>query len=257
MASDNWFESWFDSPLYEKLYAKRDDTEAALLVDRISRRLPPAQYPFVLDMGCGRGRHSVLLAQHGYRVTGVDLSETAIAKSRSIAMEEGISNISFETGDMRYWRGGPFDLVCNLFTSFGYFENDEDNRQVVQNLSSNLKPGGFLVLDYLNPEYVRHNLIPAEEIHIGDMQCQMTRSIEDDTIVKSISFESPDSGKQLNYQERVKLYNIGWFEHFFREHGLQLLEKQGDYNGKPFNPLNSSRMLLLAQKKPRKTFPGL
>jgi 2-polyprenyl-3-methyl-5-hydroxy-6-metoxy-1,4-benzoquinol methylase len=248
-SSDTWFESWFDSPLYEKLYASRDDAEAAQLTAWIAGLLPPAQHPDVLDMGCGRGRHSLLLAKEGYRVTGVDLSSRAIETARRKAAESNITNVRFLTGNMSTWQGRPFHIVCNLFTSFGYFEDDDDNLRVIRNMQSNLKEGGFLVMDYLNPEAVQRNLVPEETVVVGEMSCRITRHIEDGTVVKSLSFVSSSDGKAMTFQERVKLYGREWFESAFTNLGMTMQTIRGDYSGGAFDPLTSPRMVMVVRKK--------
>lgn len=248
MASEEWFESWFDSPLYEQLYASRDDTEAAHLVDWIAGMIPPEQYPDVLDMGCGRGRHSVLLAEHGYSVTGVDLSPRAIKIAQKRAEDHKLENVRFEIGDMRSFRSAPFDLVCNLFTSFGYFEREEDNRKVIQNMSRLIRDDGFLVFDYLNAVTVQQNLVPEEDVTVGEMQCRITREVEGDTIVKTIFFNHGEEGREKRYQERVKLYGESWFRDAFDSSGLTITEVRGDYTGTRFDPDRSSRLLILARR---------
>jgi SAM-dependent methyltransferase len=247
-SSDAWYESWFDSPLYEQLYANRDDAEAAKLTKWIAEVLPPAQYPEVLDMGCGRGRHSLLLAGKGYQVTGVDLSPRAINIARRKAEENNMPNVRFVTGDMRTWQGGPFSLVCNLFTSFGYFEDNDDNLRIIGNMQVNLREGGGLVMDYLNPETVQRTLVPEETVAVGEMTCRITRHIENDTVVKSLSFVSSTDGKSMSFQERVKLYGKEWFESAFVNLGMSLQSIRGDYTGGLFDPSSSPRMVMVVRK---------
>ncbi len=246
--SDNWFESWFDSPLYEQLYASRDDAEAEMLVRWIAHMLPPSGYPVTVDMGCGRGRHSLLLAQEGYHVTGVDLSPKAIEKARKKAADHGVANLSFEIGDMRTWQCAPCDLMCNLFTSFGYFGDDTDNLRVIANMCGNLRHGGFLVMDYLNPQSVRKSLVPEETVTLGDVTCRISRVIENDTVIKSLSFVSSGDGRVMTYQERVKLYGADWFEKAFKERDMVMEKICGDYRGGAFAPETSPRMVMLARK---------
>lgn len=248
MVSDNWFESWFDSYLYEKLYAYRDDSEAKRLVKWITTRFPPERFTKTLDMGCGRGRHAIFLAQNGYHVTGVDLSSQAIGKARQKAENENVSGVTFEVGDMRIWRGGPFDLVCNLFTSFGYFENDVDNINVAQNMIDNLDERGFLVMDYLNQKYVRRNLVPEETLEIEGMTCHITREIRKDMVVKTLSFSPGDSEKEHQFQERVKMYDEEWFRSMFRGLGLTGFSFFGDYDGERFDPDRSPRLLMVVER---------
>ncbi len=249
MVSETWFESWFDSPLYEKLYANRDDAEAAQLVSLIAAKLSPKDYPQVLDLGCGRGRHAFLLASKGYRVTGVDLSSRAIEKARRKVEEENIPGVVFETGDMRSWRSTPFDLVCNLFTSFGYFDDDDNNLRVINNMEANLKQKGYLVMDYLNPSYVREKLVPVETVTIGDMTCRISRHIENSMVVKTLSFLSTSNDHSVSYQERVKLYNLEWFESVFARHHMKITRLSGDYSGGGFHPQHSARMVMMVKKE--------
>src|SRR5690625_7905088 len=101
----SWFEDWFDSPLYEKLYSNRNEEEAHLLADLIEDEIPNRSYPEILDVGCGRGRHSVALARRGYEVTGVDLSQEVVGKAEEIAEEAGVRKVTFVTGDV----GEPLD----------------------------------------------------------------------------------------------------------------------------------------------------
>src|SRR5690625_5483861 len=110
----SWYEDWFDSPLYEKLYSNRNKEEAHLLADLIEDEIPKQSYPEILDLGCGRGRHSIALARRGYQVTGIDLSKEVVGKAEEIAEEAGLRNVTFLTGDMREPLDQRFDAVLNL-----------------------------------------------------------------------------------------------------------------------------------------------
>ncbi|MEX0680086.1 MAG: class I SAM-dependent methyltransferase [Balneolales bacterium] len=244
MTPKEWYESWFDSPLYDLLYKSRDDAEASKLVSWLTKYVPPGKYPQVLDMGCGRGRHAILMALQGYSVTGVDLSPYAIKKARQKAQDKHISCVVFDIGDMRNWRNGIFDLVCNLFTSFGYFNTDADNISVIKNMKSHLGNDSYLVMDYLNPEYVRKNLVPEETLDVGNHICRIRRFIEGDMVVKTISFSDGASGEQRQYQERVKMYDRNWFQKVFEGFGLTEMAFFGDYEGGEFDPVASPRLLM-------------
>ena len=249
MTSEAWFETWFDSPLYEQIYAERDNEEAARLVDWITEHFPPLEYPRVLDMGCGRGRHSLYLADKGYRVTGVDLSPKAIIKAREKACDQGFTNIIFQTGDMRTYTNGPFELVCNLFTSFGYFDDDRENEMVLENMVANLGPHGVLVMDYLNPGFIRANLVPEEQRKVGSFACNIERFVEGDMIVKSILFTGRGEDGDKRYQERVKLYESNWFRDKFRKMGLTNHRFYGNYEGGTYDENGSPRQLMVATRR--------
>ncbi|MDX1642623.1 MAG: methyltransferase domain-containing protein, partial [Balneolaceae bacterium] len=171
----NWFEEWFDSPLYEKLYAYRNKNEADELADLIEKVIPKSDYSKILDLGCGRGRHSITLAERGYHVTGVDLSKQAITTAIQSARKRKLANVHFQVGDMRRPLDKTFDAVLNLFTTFGYFLKDEENAKVISSVKEMLESNGIFILDYLNAYKVRKNLVPEEEETFRDMTVHIER----------------------------------------------------------------------------------
>lgn len=243
----SWFEDWFNSPLYEKLYADRDENEASLLADLIEKEIPKDRYKNILDLGCGRGRHSITLAQRGYTVTGTDLSEKAIEKAGRIADELNLTNVEFHIRDMRNSLPDTFDAIVNLFTTFGYFLKDEENSRVLQSAFEMLKPKGIFILDYLNATYVKKNLVPSESGTYGDYHYRITRHIEDRMVFKTIGFSGPTLEKPVTYQERVKLYTLEWFREQFTQNGFKLIKTYGNYHGEPFQP-DSKRLLMIARR---------
>lgn len=244
-----WFKTWFNNPLYEKVYAYRDEEEAALLADFIETLIPADRWPKLLDLACGRGRHSLNMARRGYRVTGVDLAPEAIKTASEKALEEGITSVTFEIGDMREPVGGPYDSILNLFTSFGYFEDDEENIRVLRNVESMLIQGGFFIQDYLNPVSVRNTLVPREERTAGRSTFQIERKIEQDMVIKTIRFSGDSDHAPAEFSERVKLYENYWFKEQLKKSGLTLIATYGDYEGSPFDPETSPRQLMVSQKK--------
>src|SRR5262245_53108283 len=115
-----WFVSWFDSIYYHKLYAYRDDEEAAGFIDALITRLRPRGSCAALDIGCGTGRHSRQLASRGFSVTGVDLAGSSIEEAKRWEQP----GLHFILQDMREpFRTNAVDYVFSFFTSFGYFED--------------------------------------------------------------------------------------------------------------------------------------
>src|ERR1041385_5591162 len=154
-----WFASWFDSFHYHKLYANRDDAEAARFLDALIGHLEPRAGARVLDLGCGAGRHSKHLASKGLRVTGMDLAAGSIKEAKRSER----ARLRFLRHDMRVPFGRDiFDYVFNFFTSFGYFEDAREHLTVVRNVGRALRPGGRLVLDYLNVRHAEARLTPEE-----------------------------------------------------------------------------------------------
>ncbi len=245
----NWFEEWFDSPLYDLLYANRNEEEAARLVELVESIIPKPTYTRILDLGCGRGRHSLTLAEKGYQVTGIDQAEEAIRKAREKAEARGLENVTFRVGDMRDPLPGEFDAVFNLFTSFGYFEDDEENLKVFSSVHQMLRRGGIFMIDYLNADWVRSNYEPEGSGEFREISYQIRRYIENDMVHKRITFEGEEMQEPKVYTERVKLYDLEWFLEQFHRAGFEIEKIFGDYHGGSFNPESSTRLLMVVRKK--------
>lgn len=246
----NWFEEWFDSPLYEQLYAERDEQEAAELVALLEEVLPLKKCSKILDLGCGRGRHAVNLYKKGYQVTGIDLSEQAIATAREKAKKFNDDGLRFEIRDMRNPLPETFDAIVNLFTTFGYFASDEENAGVFDSVISMLRPGGIFVLDYLNAVKVRQKIRPTDEGSFQDIHYTIRRYIKEGAVHKDITF----SGDQITegtktYSERVKLYEWPWFKQQLTSRELEIDQVYGDYKGHDFDPQTSPRLLIISHLK--------
>lgn len=242
----NWFEEWFDSPLYEKLYAKRDEEEAARLVALLEQTLSLNKCATILDLGCGRGRHAINLHKKGYEVTGIDLSEQAIATARQKAKTFGY-DIEFKVRDMRNPLPKTFDAIVNLFTTFGYFETEQENAAVFDSVAQMLNSEGIFVFDYLNAKKVQESFVPSEEGEFQGIHYEIRRYIEDNAIHKEIHFSGHKIGGEKKYTERVKLYGLPWFKKKMAERGLTIDQVYGDYEGNDYDPETSSRLLILSR----------
>lgn len=243
----DWFEEWFDSPLYEKLYANRDVAEAERLIDLLEKTLPLDSCSRILDLGCGRGRHSISLNQRGYHVTGIDLSDQAIATAREKAEALGLENIRFEVRDMLNPLPERFDAIVNLFTTFGYFKKDEENASVFDSVVQMLGPGGMFVLDYLNANKVRREFEPSEEGEFHDIHYEIERYIENDMIYKDIEFSGEHVNGTRQYSERVKLYTPDWFKSELAKRNLAIDHVYGDYQGNTFDRETSPRLMIICR----------
>jgi SAM-dependent methyltransferase len=149
-----WYREWFGEE-YLDLYAHRDRQEAERQADFVERRLGPEKPHAVLDLACGAGRHTDALRRRGYRVLGVDLSVTLLARRPDLPRV---------AGDMRAlpFAASSFDWVLNFFTSFGYFEEERENFRVLEEVVRMLAPGGRFLIDLMNAEPVIENLQPRE-----------------------------------------------------------------------------------------------
>jgi 2-polyprenyl-3-methyl-5-hydroxy-6-metoxy-1,4-benzoquinol methylase len=240
-ADSAWFESWFDSPYYPVLYSHRDPEEARRFLSALLSRLEVAPGTSILDLACGSGRHSIYLAGQGFKVTGVDLSESSIQR----AMSHRSENLSFVRADMRTFElHKDFDLILNLFTSFGYFDQQEDNYQVVRRIASHLKPDGMFVLDFLHTGWVSRTLVPHEIIYRQDIRFEITRSIEDHHVVKRIHVT--EGTKSMHYMERVQMLTPENLAAMLTEAGLKVVRTFGNYQLDNFDPESSERIILVA-----------
>lgn len=239
-----WFGEWFDSPYYHILYKHRDHEEASEFIDNLIEYFHISKDHKLLDLACGKGRHSIYLNQKGFNVVGVDLSAQNIEHAKQFENDR----LHFFIQDMRHdFAENEFDFVLNMFTSFGYFDSDEENAQAIKVAADALKPGGKLLIDFLNPYKVIHNLVPCEEKQIEGITFQITKRLsEDGYILKDIKFE--DNGRQHHYQEKVKAIRRVEFLSYFKKAGLQLIEIFGDYHFNAYDPEDSHRMIFVVKK---------
>ena len=234
-----WYTSWFDSPYYHILYQDRDHKEAAVFMDNLTRYLCLNSENTILDLACGRGRHSLYLNSLGYPVTGVDLSEQSIA----FASQYENDTLQFKVHNMCYPIGEKYDAVFNLFTSFGYFDDESDNLNTIKAIKSNLKKTGYGVIDFMNVVYVTKNLVPQEIKVIDHIPFHIKRYIKDGFIFKDITFSI--KGRKHFFTERVKLLTLSDFESYFTQAGVRLKATFGNYKLEKFDPHNSERLILI------------
>jgi SAM-dependent methyltransferase len=243
MSEKQWFETWFDTPYYHLLYNNRNDDEARAFVSNLIHHLTIPHDSHVLDVACGKGRHSRYLAKMGYDTTGLDLSPHSIAEAKL----DMLPNLHFEVWDMRkVYREGYFRLVVNLFSSFGYFDHEEEDQAAINAMAADLVPGGTLVMDYMNPECITKLMKPREIINRGEIQFHIQKRLENGFVVKDINFLA--DGEEHHYQERLKLIKPEQFEKLFREAGLTITEKFGNYDLGPYRYGESMRQIMVAKK---------
>ena len=235
----HWFASWFDTPYYHILYKDRDHTEAQAFMDTLTDYLNLPEDGKILDLACGKGRHSIYLNSLGYDVTGVDLSESSIAYAKEFENER----LHFKVHDMCQPFGEQFDAVFNLFTSFGYFEKEEDNLKTIKAIKKDLNDFGFGVIDFMNVNYVLENLVAKDTKIVDGITFNQKRFHEDGYIVKDISFEVEN--QSYNFQERVKAFTLDDFEELFNEAGCYLLDVFGDYKLHKYDPKVSERLIMI------------
>ncbi|WP_179348724.1 SAM-dependent methyltransferase [Winogradskyella pacifica] len=234
-----WYASWFDTPYYHILYKDRNYTEAQDFMDNLTNYLNIPEQGKILDLACGKGRHSVYLNSLGYNVTGADLSEQSIAYAEQFEND----TLKFKVHDMSKPYPDTFDAVFNLFTSFGYFEDEKCNLETIKSIQAELNEFGFGVIDFMNTNYVIENLIPENIKTVEGIDFHQKRSVKDGYIIKDISFDA--DGEHFEFQERVKAFTLKDFEALFEKAGVHLLDVFGDYKLHKYHTQTSERMIMI------------
>ncbi len=242
-----WFKTWFNTPYYHILYKERDFVEAENFISLLVEELQLPKNSKIIDLGCGKGRHSIYLNKLGYDVLGLDLSEESILFDKQFENP----NLHFEVHDMRdeiYAKisSEKVDSVFNLFTSFGYFEEEEDDRKVFQSVKNILKEDGYFVLDFLNEKWVENTLIPTYINTKEGIDFHITKRIENGYIIKDINFE--DKGEKHHYYEKVKLFTLEKIEEYAQDFGFEVVKIFGDYELQDFDLELSPRCIFWMKK---------
>lgn len=238
-----WFQYWFNSPYYHILYSQRNDAEAEFLIDNLSAYLRPAAASRILDIACGRGRHSIYLNKKGYDVTGIDLSEQSIKFAQQFEQK----NLHFYVHDMRKLAYiNYFDIAMNLFTSFGYFDTEKDHVNALKSFRKSIKDDGTVVIDYFNTNKILKNLTHKETKVVDGIEFHLNKFVSDGKIIKHINFEHRD--KSFAFEERVQAFSLTDFERMLEKSGLRVDALFGSYGLEPFDENKSDRLILICKK---------
>lgn len=230
-----WFEEWFGEE-YLQLYPHRDQAEADRAVALVARATGLRSGWRVLDVGCGAGRHALAFRRIGARCVGLDLSLTLLRVAR------GVTDAPLVRADMRRLpiRPRSMDLTVSLFTSFGYFEHDEEHAAALREMVDTLRPGGWLVIDFLNADAVRAQLTPSERVPVRGGELTVKRSVSADGRYVCKSIVTPDGRK---FSERVRLFAPAQIAAMLRDAGIEVRHRFGDYDAGPLRP-GSPRTIL-------------
>lgn len=238
-STKQWYASWFNTPYYHILYKDRDYSEAQQFMDNLTNYLNIPEGGKILDLACGKGRHSIYLNKLGFNVTGVDLSEESIKHAQQFEND----TLKFDVHDMSKPYPDTFDAVFNLFTSFGYFDDEACNQKTIQSIKAELNAFGFGVIDFMNTNYVIDHLVSEDVKTVEGIDFRQRRSVVDNYIIKNISFEA--DGQKYEFQERVKAFTLKDFEDLFEKAGVYLLDVFGDYKLRKYDSQTSERLIMI------------
>jgi len=228
-------------------FSERRWTAAPEEVERILALLELAEGAAVLDLCCGPGRHSLELARRGFRVTGVDRTARFLEEGRRRAQAEGLT-VEFVQDDMRtFRRPEAFDAAINLFTSFGYFDDPREDKQVLQNVHASLKPRGRLLLDVMGKEVLARIFRERDWFEQDGALFLEERRLSDGWSRIETRWIIVQDGEREEFTLRLRLYSGAELAALLREVGFQRVELFGSLEGKAYDH-NASRLVALAQK---------
>ena len=241
-----WFKDWFNTEEYLNVYQHRNENDAEEHINLILNNVQIPQNANVLDMACGAGRHSILMARKKYNVTAVDLSENLLSIAKKSAQNENLK-INFIQSDIRDFSSSKkFNLVLNLFTSFGYFETDEENYAVLKKAYNLLDTNGFFVLDYFNTEFLTKNLVEYSKDDLGDGEIIQQRKIFNKRVIKKIIINKNNNHNE--FIESVRMYTKDELTNELIKIGFDIYKTFGDFLGNKFEQFNSPRLILICKK---------
>lgn len=243
---EEWFADWFNTEEYLYVYKHRNEEDAKTLVELILENIDVPLTGKILDLACGPGRHSILFAQKGYKVSAVDLSKNLLKVALDCAVKSDV-NVNFIEADLRNLCIKPkFDLVVNLFTSFGYFEDDKENFKLFGRAFYFLNDYGYFVLDFFNKDYLKKNIVAKSEEYIGHSKIIQERKIEGERVIKKITILN--NGNKRNFMESVRIYSKDELITEIENKGFKVERIFGGVRGRTFDLETSPRIIIIARK---------
>ena len=246
MPDKAWYKNWFNSHYYHLLYQHRDEEEALQFIETLIQYLKPSKGSMMVDIACGKGRHSKVLADMGFDVSGIDLSAASIAEAK----KDEDDHLHFFQHDMRlpFWVN-YFQYAFNFFTSFGYFRTKREHDNAIRTIAQSLVPGGIFVIDYLNVHYSAERLEKTFATTIEGVTFHITKWQDEEHFFKQIQLtdDTNKTPKHL-YTERVAKFSLGDFTEMLAYQGMQVQEVFGDYHLGRYDVRKSARMIIIAKK---------
>ena len=244
--NSDWFKDWFNTEEYLHVYKHRNENDAEEHVKLILENVSTKPGANVLDMSCGAGRHAILLSRKNYNVTAVDLSENLLSIAKQTADKENLS-INFIHSDIRKFKSTlKFDLILNLFTSFGYFDTDEENFSILQKAYNFLADDGYFVLDFFNSTFLAKNLVEYSKDVFNDVEIHQYRKLIEKRVRKEIVINK--NGKLSNYEESVRMFTKDELVEAITRIGFDIYKTFGDFLGNEFKQFTSPRLVLICKK---------
>jgi SAM-dependent methyltransferase len=244
-----WFEKEEDwvlkrSIIFNKNLVRLTFIEIARLIRLLGGLEPGSE---VLDLCCGIGRHSIEFARHGLNVTGVDITKPYLEIAAESAKKEGL-DIQFVHSDMREFRlPGAFDLVANLCTSFGYFDDINDDLKVLRNIHESLKPQGKFVIEILGKEVIASTFRKVEELEFDGYKVLATSRILNDWNSLECKRRITKDGVETEITAYHRLYSATELRQHLKDAGFKDIKVYGSFAGAPYDN-DAKSMIIIAEK---------
>jgi SAM-dependent methyltransferase len=241
----HWYESFFETDEWLLLATTRDEERTEREVSFLAEHLPSGGR--VLDLACGTGRIAAPLARRGLTVAGLDISAAALEIARAAAPA-----LDLRRGDMRQlpWEDASFDAVINMWTAFGYFETEAEDRRVVAEIARVLEPGGLFVLDTVNLTAMHRSFAPESWRELADGTLMLERRSYDATTGRGQAFwtfvRADGERRVLSFDHR--LYSAAEYVSLLRAEGLEPERFFGGFDGSELT-LDSWRLIVLARRR--------
>jgi D-alanine-D-alanine ligase len=242
MSTPNFFSRgspYFAHPL---LTPQRTKAEIDFLLSKTS--IPRAG--FILDMGCGFGRHSIELARRGYNLVGVDPSQAMVEAARKAST--GLANPPqfFRTRAEDYQTDRRFDGIICLFTTLGQIEVEQDNRQLVGQAANLLKPGGYFIVEVPHRAWVIQNLKTKEVIQTPESSTNIKRSYDNKQGIVTETFTVVTPAERRVYLLRYRIFNVIELKQLMNSSGLEAINTYSGYQDVPFDKASPVIVMLAA-----------
>ena len=243
---DDWWREWFNH-VYQDVYSHRDENQADNEIQGALDILPLKSSDRILDLCCGNGRHCRALKRAGWtKIIGADYSFPLLKHAISEP-----PRARYLRADMRLlpFGNGCFDALLSFFTSFGYFKTNVENLSVLHEISRVLKPGGYYLLDYLNPSYVKDHFEPETVRKHGEFTIRERRWFTSDgeRVEKEITIDNW-GGKDHRYHESVRLYEFDEMKGMLESAELVVQDVFGSFDGTAFDS-TQPRMILFGPRQ--------
>ncbi len=243
-SSAAWYRTAFGRH-YLTVYRRRDEEDARKLGRLLSELHCDLPGRSVLDIGCGPGRHLRVLEEAGARAFGIDLSADLLTEARRRGPSARIARADMRTLP---FKDRVFDLALLLFTTFGYFETDDEHARVLAETRRVLRPGGRLLIDTLNSVRLSSNLVPETRRRVGAVAVTERRWIDEarSRINKNVEITNPDGPEQPErWTESVRLWTAAELRDLAVRSGFEVLRLSGGFGGEAFSAETSERLILL------------